>query len=98
MLQTAVNGSEHILRCQLDANGTRLEKTEWLPTQDLRESQQKRFSSDGRHVRYMLAQIMDFLSHENGSDIWKVIFDVNNGKLPSFELATDVEVLPIGLQ
>jgi hypothetical protein len=46
----------------------------------------------------MLGKVSDFLRANAGPEIRKLTFDSSNGKLPSFEVATDVEVLPVGLE
>ena len=107
VLQIALNGSEHILGCKLDDGQTRLLSVEWFSTEEIQQHHEKSFTQAGQHVRYMLRKVWDFLKEHNLSDaknekmeqvVWKVTFDASNGKLPSFEIATDVEVLPAGLE
>ncbi|CAL1152524.1 unnamed protein product [Cladocopium goreaui] len=105
VLQIALNGSEHILGCKLDDSQTRLLSVKWFSAEEIQQDHEKSFTQAGQHVRYMLRKVSDFLKH-NKSDakheekmeqvVWKLTFDASNGKLPSFEIATDVEVLPAG--
>ena len=107
VLQIALNGSEHILGCKLDDDQTRLLSVKWFSAEEIQQDHEKSFTQAGQHVRYMLRKVSDFLKH-NKSDakheekmeqvVWKLTFDASNGKLPSFEIATDVEVLPAGLE
>ena len=87
-----------MLGCKLDDCREHMVSSEWISTEKMRANCEKRFINIGKHVRYMLGKVSDFLRANAGPEIRKLTFDSSNGKLPSFEVATDVEVLPVGLE
>jgi len=104
VLQTALNGSEHILGCKLNKDETQLLSIKWLSTEQIQRDHQESFTAAGQHVRCMLSKVVDFLRDHDAEHeehlVWKVTFDAH-GNVPNFEIATgveDVEVLPAGLE
>ena len=49
ILQTAVNGSRHILGCKLDDCREHLLSTAWISTEEMRANNEKSFINRGNH-------------------------------------------------
>ena len=94
VLQTALNGSKHILSCKLDDGRTCLESVQWIPTKEARQNNEA-FIFQGQRARLMLGKVVDFMKDKDGSGIWKVAFE-HSGL--SISASTNAEVLPRGLE
>lgn len=90
MLQTALNGSKHVLACTLDGDRSRLESVQWMPTDETRQNNED-FIFQGQRARLMLGKVVDFMKDKDERGIWKVAFE--HAGL-SFALSTDAQVLP----
>ena len=93
VLQTALNGSKHVLACTLDGDRSRLESVQWMPTEEARQNNED-FIFQGQRARLMLGKVVDFMKDKDERGIWKVAFE--HAGL-SFALSTDAQVLPKGL-
>jgi len=100
-LQVAVNGSDFVLACSLDADKSQLEAVRKIPADEVLSAREAALVAYGRRVRLLAARVMEYMRSEaRGSDVGGIVrLTFDESKAPCLEPAGEgVEVLPRGLR